>query len=121
METLLAQLPGDPASNAAIIGVASLAILDFILGSSRALAQGTFTLDSFSTWVRAQIAGHVLPIIFVLAFGQVVGDIQIGPVAFNILTATGLAGAASYAATTVKSIVDTLNPQASDPVPPPAT
>lgn len=121
MDTLLARLPGDPAANAAVIGVAALALLDFILGTVRAVAGRTFTFDSFSTWVRAQLLGHVIPIILLLTFGQVVGTISVGDLSFNVLVASGLAGAASYVATTVKSILDTVNPQTPDVVPPPAT
>lgn len=128
MDTLLAKLPGDPIANAAAIGVVVLALLDFILGTLRALAGkgaglfGTnFTLESFSTWVRSQLLGHAIPIILLLTFGQVFGTVSIGDIHINVLLLTAETAAATYAATTAKSILDSLNPSAPDPVPPPAT
>jgi len=121
MEVLLAKLPGDPVANAAAIGIVVLALADFIIGSLRAISGGTFTWDSFSTWVRSQLAGHVLPIFFLLLVGQVFGTIAIGDVHFNAILIAAEVAAASYAATTVKSILDSLNTNAPDPVPPPAT
>lgn len=128
MEVLLAKLPGDPVANAAAVGTVVLALLDFVLGTIRALAgkgsgvAGTnFSWDSFSTWVRAQLLGHAVPIILLLTFGQVIGTISIGDIHVNVLVTTAEVAAATYAATTVKSILDSLNPKAPDPVPPPAT
>lgn len=121
MEALLAKLPGDPVANAAAIGVVLLATADFILGSLRAIAGGTFTLESFSTWVRAQLAGHVLPIVFLLIVGQAFGTITIGDFSVNAILLGAELAAASFAATTGKSILDSLNPKTTDVVPPPAT
>jgi hypothetical protein len=121
MDVLLAKLPGDPVANAAAIGAVVLALLDFLFGTARAVAGGTFELGSFSTWVRAQLMGHVIPIVLLLSFGQVIGTITIGDMHLNVLVAAGLAAAASYAATTIGSITDSLNAKAPDPVPPPAT
>lgn len=121
MDTLLAQLPGDPVANAAALGCVVLALLDFVLGTIRAVAGNQFTFDSFSTWVRSQLLGHVIPIILLLTFGQVIGNITVGNITLNVVVAAGLAAAATYAATTVKSIIDSVNPAVPDVVPPPAT
>lgn len=121
MEALLAKLAADSPASAAAIGVVVLAITDFVLGSLRAIAGGTFVWESFSTWVRAQLAGHVLPIFFLLLVGQVFGTIAIGDIRFNAILIGAELAAASYAATTVKSILDSINTNAPDPVPPPAT
>jgi small basic protein len=120
MDVLLSHLPGDPVANAAAIGVTLLAILDFLMGSVRALANQTFQLTSFSTWVRAHLLGHVIPIILLLSFGQVAGTINVGDFAFNTFVVAGLAAAAAYALPTAKSIIDSVNPQAPDTVPPKA-
>ena len=120
MDILLAKLPGDPVANAAMVGVTLLAVLDFLLGSTRALANGTFSLTSFSTWVRAHLLGHVIPITLLLTFGQVAGTITIGEFQFNAFLTAGLVAAASYAIPTAKSIIDSVNPSASDIVPPKA-
>lgn len=121
MDVLLAKLPGDPAANAAAIGVVILAVLDFVLGTIRAISGGQFTLDSFSTWVRSQLMGHVIPIVLLLSFGQVIGTVSIGDLHLNVFVAAGLTAAATYAATTAKSILDSVNPSVPDVIPPPAT
>lgn len=117
METLLLQLPGDPVANTAAIGVVVLAVTDFILGSLRALGNGTFVLDSFSTWVRTSLAGHVLPIIFLLIVGQAFGTITIGTFSINAVLLGAEVAAASFAATVGGSILATLNPRAIDTPP----
>ena len=114
---LLHKLGSDPTTNAAIIAVAVLAVLDFVTGSLRAIANSTFTLDAFDVWVRKQIAGRVIPIILVLVSGTIVGDIGVGDFHFNVLTATALLAAATFAVSTAKSIVDNLNTAAPDAVP----
>lgn len=121
MDVLLAKLPGDPVANAAVIGVVFLAILDFLLGTIRAIAGGTFEVSSFSAWVRNQLLGHVVPITLLLTFGQVAGTITVGGFSFNALIAAGLAAAATYAAVTAKSVIDSVSPSAPDVVPPKAT
>lgn len=121
MEALLAKLPGDVIANAAAIGIVVLAVTDFVLGTLRAVAGGTFSWDSFSTWVRAQLAGHVLPIFFLLLVGQVFGTVTIGAVSFNAILVGAELAAASYAATTLSSILESINPRVADVVPPPAT
>jgi hypothetical protein len=121
MEQLLAQLPGDPIANAAVVGSVLLALLDFVMGSVRAGANGTFSIDRFSTWGRAQILGHVVPITLMLTFGQVIGTITIGTLSLNVLVIAGLAHAATFAATEVASIIASANPQAADVLPAKAT
>lgn len=121
MEALLARLVADQPGYAAVVAVFLLPTLDFVLGASRAIANNTFSWDSFSTWVRSQIAGHAVPIAFTLIFAQFFGVLKIGPVEVNVLETAGITAAAAFAATTVKSILDTLNPSVADVVPPPAT
>lgn len=117
MDVLLAKLPGDPIANAAAVGAVLLAILDFLLGSVRALADGTFKVELVSSWVRSQLLGHVVPIILLVTFGQVAGDISIGDFHLNILLIAGEGAAATYAAVTAKSILDSVNRGAPDPLP----
>ena len=121
MEVLLAKLPGDPVANAAAIGVVLLATADFVLGTLRAIASGTWVAASFSTWVRAQLAGHVLPIVFLLIVGQAFGTVTVGEFSFNAVLLGAEAAAAAFAVTTGKSILDSVNPRTPDVVPPPAT
>jgi Bacteriophage holin family len=114
---ILTRLSSDPLTNGAIIAIAVLAILDFATGSLRAIANHTFSLDAFDVWVRVQIAGRVLPIILVLVAGTIVGDISVGGFSFNVLTATALAAAATYAVSTGASIAANLSPETPHPVP----
>jgi hypothetical protein len=114
---LLQKLGADAATNAALILITVVAVLDFATGSLRAIANSTFTLSAFDVWVRLQLAGRVLPIILVLLAGQVVGNISVGDFQVNVLTAAAFAAAASYVVAGAKSIVDSLNPSAPDVVP----
>lgn len=117
MDQLLAKLPGDPVANAAAVGSVVLALLDFLLGTVRALAGGTWKPEFMSSWVRGQLLGHVIPIVLILTFGQVIGSIQIGDFSLNVLIIAGLAAAGSYAVVTAKSITDSLNSGAPDNLP----
>lgn len=117
MDVLLAKLPGDPIANAAAVGSVILAILDFLIGTVRALSDGTWKPEYMSSWVRAQLLGHVVPIVLILSFGQVIGTITIGDFKLNVLIAGGLAAAASYAVVTAKSILDSINRSVPDTLP----
>jgi hypothetical protein len=114
---LLQRLAADRLTSSAIELVAVVAVLDFVLGSLRAIANGTFVLSAFDVWVRKQVAGRVLPILLVLVAGTVVGDVSLGEFHFNVLTATALAAAATFVVSTAKSIADSLNANAPDAVP----
>ena len=121
MEELLSQLPGDPVANAAAVGAFGLAVLDFLIGTVRAIANRTWSAEYAATWVRLQLLGQVTPIVLALLFGQVIGDITIGDVSFNVITASALLAAGTYAVTTINSIKNSLTPSAPDPVPQKAT
>jgi hypothetical protein len=111
-----------------MIAVTGLALLDFLLGTVRAFAGkgdgvlGTnFRFESFSTWVRSQLLGHVVPIVLTFTFSQVIGSVRVGDLSLNIMFAAATAGSLAFATTTLASIADSVNPRAADPVPPPAT
>jgi len=127
IDVLLAQIPGDPIANAAILAVVGLAILDFLIGTARALANSAgltngeaFVLASLTTWVKAHLLFQILPIILTLTFGEAIGTITVGSVSLNLLTTAGIFAATTYAATTLGSIVNSLNPKAPDVAPTPA-
>jgi hypothetical protein len=115
METILAQLQGDPLTNSAIIAVVSLAVLDFITGTVKSIAGGTFDISLIDVWVRKTLLGRVLTIVLVLGFGRFVGSITVGETSLAVLTAAGLAAAATYGAAAVASIVGNLNQPADKP------
>ena len=114
---LLAKLSADPVTNAAIIGVVVLALLDFATGTLRAIADKSFTWDALDVWVRKTIAGRVVPIILVLLAGTVVGNVTVGSTSFGVLTAAALVAAGTFAATSVASIVENLSASAPNPTP----
>ena len=117
MEAILDQLRGDPITNSAIIAVVSLAVLDFITGTVKSIAGGTFDISLIDVWVRKTLLGRVLTIVLVLGFGRFVGTITVGGTDLAVLTGAGLAAAATYAAAAVASIIGNLNQPADAPTP----
>jgi hypothetical protein len=101
----------------AITGVAILGILELVTGALRAFAAKQFKIELVDTWVRTDLAGRILPITVVLIAGAAAPDLSALGVQVDILTATGLAGAAVYAASTLASIVANVNPAAADSPP----
>lgn len=119
MEVILASLT-NTLEGKAIAGIAALALLDFITGSLRAIQSGQFSLDKFSTWVRVSLI-QVVIITLTILFGKALGPITIGPVSIDVIGVAGLAAAAAFAGSAVKSILDNLNPRVADVPPPDAT
>lgn len=117
MTEILAQLRGDPMTNAAIIGVVALALLDFVTGTIRAIADRTFAVDAIDVWVRKQLLGRVVTIVLVLIFGRFVGTLRIGSTDLALLTGAGLTAAATYAAAALASIIANLSADAPNPKP----
>jgi hypothetical protein len=115
VEAILAQLQGDPLTNSAIIAVVALAVLDFITGTVKSLAGGTFDIALIDVWVRKTLLGRVVTIVLVLGFGRFVGTFTVGDTNLAILTATGLTAAATFAAAEIASIVSNLNQPADKP------
>ena len=116
---LLAKLQADPLVNAAVLGIWALIALDFLIGTLRSapvIGDGSFKIEALTTFIHTNVLPAVL-ITLTLLFAQVIGSISVGPVAFNVLTATGLGSAATLAAVLLKSILDSINPSAPNPVP----
>jgi len=119
MDVLLAQLTNS-LEGKAIAAMATLALLDFVTGSLRAIQAGQFTLDAFATWVRVSLI-HVVIVTLVIITGKALGPLSFGDITIDVISLAGLAGAASFCATALKSIIDNLNPGVRDVVPPDAT
>ena len=117
MEAILDQLRGDPLTNSAIIAVVSLAVLDFITGTIKSIAGGTFDISLVDVWVRKTLLGRVLTIDLVLGFGRFIGTVTVGDTSLQVLTGAGLVAAATFAAAAVASIVDNLQEPADAPLP----
>jgi hypothetical protein len=101
----------------AIYGIAILGILELITGVLKAITKNVFSFMLVDVWVRTQLAGRILPIVVVLIAGAAAPDLSVLGIEVNVLTATGLAGAALYAASALASIVNNVNPTAPDPLP----
>jgi hypothetical protein len=117
MEAILDQLRGDPLTNSAIIAVVSLAVLDFITGTTKSIAGGTFDVSLVDVWVRKTLLGRVLTIVLVLGFGRFIGTVTVGDTSLQVLTGAGLVAAATFAAAAVASIVGNLQQPADAPKP----
>lgn len=114
---LLGRLWSDPLTSNAIILVVVVALLDLLTGISRAVASSQFDVKLVDVWVRVTIAGRVIPIVLVLLFGTVIGNIQLGTFSINVLTTAALAAAATFVAAEAASIIGNLS--ASSPDKPP--
>ena len=101
----------------AIWGVALLGALELVTGILKAVAKSQFTFDLVDVWVRTQLAGRILPIVVVLIAGAASPDFSVLGLDVNPLTTLGLAGAATYAASALASIVNNVNPAAADTPP----
>jgi hypothetical protein len=107
----------DPALTSAIYGVIVLALLDVITGTARSISDKSFEWTALDVWVRTKVAGRVVPIIAVLLVGAFAPNLTVLGLSINILGATGVAAAATFAAAELASIVDNLRAPGENPVP----
>ena len=122
IQTFVAAVFGDQATNVLIGLLIALPIIDWATGSLRALAGGTFQLDAFDVFVRTQIAGRTVPLTIVLITGRTIavavpGTLQIPGLDLSLLTAGGAVAAVPFLATCLASIVGNVNPGTVDRVP----
>lgn len=74
IQELLVRVFGDPMSASAVWVMVVLSIGQVLAGVGRAIANQTFELSALAAWVRADVAGKVLPIIGVFLIGVAIGD-----------------------------------------------
>jgi uncharacterized membrane protein len=117
LDALLAKLQSDSPAIAMIITIVALGLLEWGLGILDALRSGQFAWKYLDVWVRVQLLGRILPVVLVLAFSQVFGTVDIAGIKINLLWVGGQGAALAYAAATIASIVNSLNPSVKD-VPP---
>jgi type IV secretory pathway VirB2 component (pilin) len=116
------QFMHSPAGQAVLL-MALLAVLDFALGTFRAIQNGTFQLDALAAWLRKHIAGRVLPTFAVLIVGHIAGGLTVDDGVAGILspgtilTGIGIAMATAYILETIGSLRATLDSSAGDTVP----
>lgn len=110
-----------PAGNAILL-MALMAVLDWVLGTLRAVQDNTFTLDALAAWLRKAVAGRVLPTFAILLAGHIAGGLSVGQASDllspgTILSGIGIAMASAYILETIGSIRDSLDSAAGDKVP----
>ncbi len=99
-----------------------LTITSFVLGTLRAFASGQFDVSLWDTFVRADVAGRVLPLTIVLVLGRVVavgapGVLEIPGLNLSVLTGAGAIAAVPYVVGKIQSIIANVNPSATDTPP----
>jgi hypothetical protein len=109
MQTMDIQALLDSPAGIAIYGALTAAFLDFAFGIYAALRAGTFSLDAVAAFLRKHILGRVLPASTLAVVGYYSGSEP-------MIAAAGVALAA-YAAETLASIYQSINPTGTDPIP----
>lgn len=122
MQAFIAQVVSDPVTNFVIVLLVVLPVFDWITGSLRAIANGTFTLAAFDVFVRTQLAGRAVPLILLLLLGRGItvatpSTLVIPGLDLSILTAGGILAAVPFLVRSAKSIVDNVNPNVADVLP----
>jgi|KBSSwiStaDraftv2_1062776.scaffolds.fasta_scaffold159827_3 hypothetical protein len=107
----------DPTAKTAIELVVIVALLDFVLGTIRAIADRTFAFAAVDVWVRTKLLGRVLPIVITLLVGSVVGDVKLGDFSFNVITIAAMTAAVTFVLAEAQSIVDNVNRSEPHPIP----
>jgi hypothetical protein len=100
----------DPTFLSAVYGLCILAVVDLLTGVSRAFSDSTFTWALLDSWVRLKLAGRLIPILILLIAGQAAPDLTAIGLTINVLGATALIAAATFAASELASIVANVNP-----------
>lgn len=122
MQTFVATVFADQATNVVLALLVVLPLIDWITGSLRAIAGGTFQLSAFDVFVRTQMAGRAVPLAILLVLGRAITvavpeTLVIPGLDLSILTGGGILAAAPFLLVTAKSIVDNANPGTTDRIP----
>lgn len=122
IQQFVAAVFSDSRANVLMALLVGLPILDWVTGSLRAIAGGTFQWDKFDVFVRTQMAGRTIPLIILIITGRVItvaipADLAIPGLDLSILTAAGALAALPFLAVCVKSIIENVNPNVADSVP----
>ncbi|HSV93277.1 MAG TPA: hypothetical protein VLH81_09375 [Desulfobacterales bacterium] len=119
---LLGAVFADQATNLVIALLIAVPLLDWVTGSLRAVAGGTFRWSAFDVFVRTQLAGRTIPLTILLLLGRVVSialpeGLVIPGLELTLITGAGIAAAVPYLVTGCASIVANVNPAAPDRLP----
>jgi hypothetical protein len=113
----------DQVTNLVIALLIAAPIADWLSGSLRAVADGSFTVEAFDVFVRTQVAGRALPLIILLLIGRLVsvaftGAVPIPGLDLSIFATGGaIAAAVPYLITTLNSLRENLTPGSTNAVP----
>lgn len=111
VQQLLVLVFGDPLAGSAVGTVVVLCIAQFVTGSIRAFANGSFAASAFDAWIRKDVAGRVLPIIATFLTARALPDLStLGVPAEAGLLAFGLLQAGTYIVAAIASIKDNVLP-----------
>jgi len=116
---MVAQVFGDSTTNAVLLLLVFLPIVQWVTGVLRAFSNGTFQFELIDAFIRSDIAGRVLPLLILIITGRVItvaapGALNIPGLDLSLLTGGGVAAAVVYLLVVVKRIVDNVNPTATD-------
>lgn len=100
----------DPLTNWVILGLLFLPLIDWVLGTLRALRDKSYTADALDVFVRTKFGGRTVPLIILLTLGRIVAvgapaSLNIPGIDLSILTGAGLLASAPYLALTITSII----------------
>ena len=122
IQQFVAAIFSDQRANIVMALIVFLPLVDWVTGSLRAVANGTFTLSAFDVFVRTQMAGRAVPIVILIITGRVItvavpADLEIPGLDLGVLTAGGILAAVPFLVVAIKSVIDNVNPSAADSIP----
>jgi hypothetical protein len=122
IQQFVAAIFSDQRANIVMALIVFLPLVDWVTGSLRAVANGTFQWDKFDVFVRTQIAGRAVPLVILITTGRVItvavpADLEIPGLDLGVLTAGGILAAVPFLVVVVKSIIDNVNPSTTDEIP----
>jgi len=122
IQQFVAAVFSDPKANVVLGLLVGLPILDWITGSLRAIAGGTFDWHAFDVFVRTQLAGRAVPLAILIIVGRVISvaipsELQIPGLDLGLLTGAGIVAAVPFLAVAIGSIISNVNPNVTDSLP----
>lgn len=113
---LFAALGSNVLGNTTLQAIVLITLADFVLGSVKALSNGTWKAKWLDAWVGDHLA-KVVTIIFGLLFGIVAPPIVIGDFSLNVVGAAAETAALAYLIKTGVSVAGNFNFSSADPPP----
>lgn len=120
IKLFIAAVASDPVTNWAIIALLALPLIDWLLGTLRALRDSTYVAQALDVFVRTKFGGRTVPLIILLILGRTVAvgaptELTIPGLDLSIITGAGILAAAPYLVVTAKSIIENATADTSQP------